>query len=187
MTQEPPLSRRLFAKRAAIIAQSAARWASDALADDPGKPYDHHDALTFTFQIQYLLGLINRDGRENTPTRAVIALDYMTELRSVIGDETYPQSVRRAAALATDDLAKLRLRVTELEAALGSVLKEPPSLLYGAAPDPLEDMRTLAHAIEIPAYRWAPADVVEVLDRGADEIKRLRKIIEALKEAATDD
>lgn len=60
-----------------------------------------------------------------------------------------------------------------------TTVSDTPSLLYGTAPDPLEDMRTLAHAVEMPAYRWAPADVVKVLDRGADEIRRLRKIIEA--------
>lgn len=55
------LSNRLFAKRAAGIAQKAAKWAGEALADDPNAAFSPEAAAAFAAEITHVLNIIVRD------------------------------------------------------------------------------------------------------------------------------
>jgi hypothetical protein len=62
---EPPLSYRLFAKRAAIVADIGARWASSALESGGCllEPVPQEVAARFAGEVQRLLDIILRDSK----------------------------------------------------------------------------------------------------------------------------
>lgn len=65
MADQAALSNRLFARRAAIIANRAASWVVDTLGLDPDAPVSAETAELFAQEIRHTVHIIVRDAKAN--------------------------------------------------------------------------------------------------------------------------